>query len=198
MPPATREPASPPSVHRLKVTLRGVRPPIWRRLLVPSGVTLAKLHDILQRAMGWHDSHLHLFRTRDATYGDRIMLDDPDVRSERTSRLGVVAPTKGSKLWYDYDFGDGWEHEILVEAVVPPDAGARYPVCLGGRRACPPEDSGGVWGYADLIEIVGDPGHEDHAAMTEWLGRPLDPEAFDVEAVNRRLAALGRRLAASR
>lgn len=179
------------SVHQLKVTLLGLRPPIWRRIQVPSDVTLARLHDIIQDTMGWYDSHLHEFRIGGAAYGDPGLLEDMGVRSERTARLNQVAPEPGSKLAYLYDFGDSWEHAIVVEKVLPAETGVRYPVCLTGRRACPPEDCGGVWGYADLIEIMADPQHEEHESMMEWLGHPLDPERFDPAEVNRRLA--GRR-----
>ncbi len=185
---AKRTSATPASIHQLKVTLKGIRPPIWRRIQVPSDVTLAKLHGILQVTLGWHHSHLHQFRVGETTYGDRSVLEDVDIRSERTARLNHVAASKQSKLWYDYDFGDGWEHEIVVEAVLPPAPGVGYLVCLTGRRACPPEDCGGIWGYADMLEIIRTPAHDEHASMMEWLGGPFDPEAFDLVGVNRRLA----------
>jgi hypothetical protein len=186
---ATKRAAKTPnSIHQLKVTLLGMRPPIWRRIQVPSDVTLARLHDILQMTMGWHDSHLHQFRVGETTYGDPGILENLDVRNERTARLNQVAPGEKHKLYYEYDFGDGWEHEILVEKVLPPEPGVRYPLCLIGKRACPPEDCGGIWGYADLLEIIRDPEHDEHESMMEWLGGDFDPEAFDVEVINQRLA----------
>ncbi len=187
---AKRASATPTSVHQLKVTLLGIRPPIWRRIQVPSGVTLAKLHDIIQLGMGWHHSHLHQFQAGDTFYGDPTTLAELDVRSERSARLNQVAPSKGSRLRYEYDFGDSWEHEVLVEAVLPAGSGVRYPICLTGRRACPPEDCGGIWGYDELLAILRDPAHEEHESMVEWLGEPFDPEAFNLEEVNRRLAAV--------
>ena len=185
---AARAPAAPASVHQLKVTLRGIRPPIWRRLRVPSDATLAKLHGFLQAAMGWEDAHLHRFRVGGTSYGDRGVLGGVVDRGERTARLGQVAPSDQGTLRYDYDFGDGWEHLIVVEAVLVPEPGVRYPVCVAGKRACPPEDCGGPWGYGALLAAIGDPGHPAHADRLAWLGGRFDPEAFDIADVNRRLA----------
>ena len=190
MRPATCASVPPASIHQLKVTLQGVRPPIWRRLRVPSDVTLARLHAILQAAMGWEDAHLHRFRAGGTSYGDRGLLGGVVDRSERTARLGQVAPGAGSKLAYEYDFGDSWEHALVVEAVLPPEPGLRYPVCVAGKRACPPEDCGGAWGYGELLEVLRSPEHAEHASMVEWLGGPFDPEAFDLDEVNRRLAGV--------
>jgi hypothetical protein len=170
-------------IYRLKVTLRHIAPPIWRRIEVPADTRLPRLHRLLQMTMGWYDCHLHGFRTRSASYG----VPDPnfpgDMEDERKLRLGDVV-TEGEKLIYDYDFGDGWEHDILVEKVLAPEPGARYPRCLTGKRACPPEDCGGPYGYQRLLEILHDPKHEEHGEMSEWLGRPFDPEEFDVEDVD--------------
>ena len=139
----------------------------------------------------WYDCHLHEFHADGISYGDWSQLEEfDDVLNERTARLNQIAPPKGSKLSYQYDFGDDWQHDILVEAVLPPESGVRYPICLTGRRACPPEDCGGPWGYAELLEILRDPEHAEHESMSEWLGKPLDPDAFSVEQVNQRLAYL--------
>jgi pRiA4b ORF-3-like protein len=181
-------PTDPLSIHRIKVTLSGVRPPVWRRLLVPSDVTLLRLHRILQAAMGWDDAHLHRFRVGHASYGDRILLSEVSARAERTARLAEVAPALGDRLRYDYDFGDDWEHVVVVEAVLAPQPGVRYPSCVAGKRACPPEDCGGAWGYGTLLEALADPRHPAHAERLAWLGGALDPEAFDLAEVNRRLA----------
>ena len=185
---AKRASTPPASVHQLKVTLQGVRPPIWRRLRVPSDVTLVTLHRILQVAMGWEDGHLHRFRVGAASYGDRGLLGDVVDRSERTARLDQVASSEQRKFCYEYDFGDGWEHSIVVEAVLPPEVGVRYPVCLAGKRACPPEDCGGPWGYGELLDAIGNPLHPAHADRLAWPGGRFDPEAFDAAGVNRRLA----------
>lgn len=179
-------PATPGQVYQLKVTLCNARPPIWRRIQVPSDITLGKLHRILQAAMGWTDSHLHRFEVKGVSFG----APDPELEfeSERRAKLNEVAPAEGSKFRYEYDFGDSWLHDIVVEKVLPADPNVRYPVCIKGKRACPPEDCGGVWGYEELLETLRDPNHPDHEEMKEWLGdEEFDPEAFDPEEVNREL-----------
>ena len=180
----------PTSVHQLKVTLRDIQPPIWRRIVVPSDFTLAELHDVLQAVMGWHHSHLHDFRVGKVTYGDPDLLQDLADRDEREARLGEIAPKPGKRFLYTYDFGDNWELDILVEAVGPPEPRTRYPSCLAGERAGPPDDSGGVWRYAYLVEAMADPDSPDREELEEfleWLDEPFDPEAFDLKAVNQRL-----------
>lgn len=190
---AIRRSASAPaaSVHRLKVTLRGSKPPIWRRIVVPSDITLGHLHGILQDTMGWDDSHLHEFTIDDISYADPDMVEDFD-EDETQTLLADVAPTPGKRFRYMYDFGDSWDHEILVEAVSAPDPGMTYPACLTGKRACPPDDVGGIWRYNYLVSVMADPNHPDYKETKEWLdewwGEPLDPEAIDLAAINQRLA----------
>jgi hypothetical protein len=175
------------SILQLKVVLRGTRPPIWRCVLVPSAVTLARLHDILQTVMGWTDSHLHEFRAGDARYGtpDPDWGEDDEVTPERRVRLGQILQRPKDRLVYEYDFGDDWQHDVLLEAVHPPDKGMKYPYVLAGKRACPPEDVGGVWGYADFLKIIGNPKHPEHEDTLAWCGGSFDSEAFDVAAINR-------------
>jgi hypothetical protein len=154
------------TVHTIKVTLAGSQPPIWRRLQVPSTVTLRASHDVLQAAFGWEDYHMWVFETPLGRYGlpDR----DLEISSAAAKRLGQVAPRKGDRLGYTYDFGDDWEHIIVVEAISNPEPGIAYPRCLTGRRACPPEDCGGIWGYDYLIEILTDPGTKN--TKNGWNG----------------------------
>ncbi len=177
-------------IYQLKVTLKGSKPPIWRRIQVPSDTRLGKLHRILQVVMGWTDSHLHQFIVGQTYYG----VPDPDfgtdVRSERTVPLNRVLQEPKDKIVYEYDFGDSWEHEVLLEKVLPPDPETRYPMCLTGKRACPPEDCGGIWGYAEFLEAIRSPEHEEHESMLEWIGGSFDPEEFDVDDVNAGLAAI--------
>jgi len=179
-------------IYQIKVTLKGCKPPIWRRLLVPSDVTLADLHQIIQAAMGWWDYHLHQFNIGGIFYGE----PHPDyggwikMRDEQEFRLNQVVPGAKSRFTYEYDFGDSWVHMILVEKVLPPEPGQAYPVCIEGRRARPPEDVGGVWGYADFLEAIQDPEHPEHEAYLEWVGGEFDPEAFDLDEVNAALRAL--------
>lgn len=188
--PTTKSPA-PPKIYQIKVTLLGSKPPIWRRLLVPAALTLEQLHSVIQIAMGWQDCHLHEFRIGRVRYSlpDPVEIDmDVDTTNERSVRVFSVLGKVGAKAIYTYDFGDGWEHSLMVEKVLPPDPALAYPLCTGGKRHCPPEDCGGVWGYDNLLNAIRDPDHEDHEQMQEWLGEGLDPEAFSVEEVNQRLA----------
>lgn len=173
------------TVYQLKVSLRGTRPPIWRRLQVPSGATLQRLHHILQVAMGWTDSHLHQFEAGQTFYGKPDREFGLEVRDERKVRLCEVLRRPKAQMVYEYDFGDGWEHDVVLEAVVPAVPGARYPIVLGGKRRCPPEDVGGVWGYYHFLEALGDPKHPEHRDMRDWWGGAFDPDAFDVQEVNR-------------
>ncbi|HWG99566.1 MAG TPA: plasmid pRiA4b ORF-3 family protein [Pilimelia sp.] len=180
----------PRQIFQLRVALRDVSPPVWRRLLVPGGYTLDRLHRAIQYAMGWHNCHLHSFDIDGAQYGE----PDPDgelaLRDEIDYRLDAVVG-KGSRFLYTYDFGDWWEHDVVVEDVFAAEPDEAYPTCADGERACPPEDVGGAYGYAQFRTALVDPEHPEHAAMREWLGRPFDPEAFDVS----RAATLLRRLA---
>lgn len=170
-------------IYQIKITLKYIRPPIWRRIQVPADTRLGKLHDILQITMGWSDSHLHQFIVGREYYG----VPDPhfpgSTRSERNVRLDQVA-NEGDTILYEYDFGDGWAHALKIEKTLPVQAGTRYPVCLAGKRACPPEDCGGVPGYEHMLEILSDPRHEEYEEMCEWLGGEFDLEVFDVKGVN--------------
>jgi hypothetical protein len=176
-------------VYQLLVTLRRSDQPIWRRIEVRGSTTLARLHTVLQIVMGWTDSHIHEFVVGEVRYGVPIMEWPPEerARNERRFRLDQIVATAGDRFVYDYDFGDAWHLDVLVEAVLLPAPGARYPRCLAGARACPPEDVGGIPGYADFLVALGDPSHYEHEMWTEWIGGSFDPEAFDREAVNRRL-----------
>ncbi|MEA2010228.1 MAG: plasmid pRiA4b ORF-3 family protein [Actinomycetota bacterium] len=169
------------TVHQLKITLGGIRPPIWRRIEVASDLTLGELSGILEAAMGWYGDHLHAFDVD----GTRYETHKPHFESfgldESKHCLGTVLSSVGSKMRFDYDFGDGWEHNVVVEAINPPDGEATYPRCIKGKRACPPEDCGGPWGYADLLEVIADPKHPDHEERREWLPLDFDPEWFDLE-----------------
>lgn len=177
-------------IYQLKVTLGEIEPPIWRRVLTPGGYTLDRVHRVIQYAMGWQDYHLHSYEIDGVQYGE----PDPDgelaLRDELDVRLDSVA-SKGSRLTYIYDFGDWWEHEVLVEDVFPAEPDEQYPICTDGERACPPEDVGGAHGYAVLLEAINDVRHPEYRHMREWLGRVFDPETFiptHVTTLLRRLA----------
>ena len=170
------------TVRQLKVTLRQVRPPVWRRLLIDSSWTLAKLSGALETAMGWYGGHLHAFDSDGVMYGQ---LDpDWDVRDVRKVRVGDLLAGVGSKMRWDYDFGDGWEHDVVVEAIVDRDPKLRYPHCVAGRRACPPDDCGGPYGYAEMLEALGDTGHPRHEETAEWMSPRFDPAYFNAREIN--------------
>jgi hypothetical protein len=178
-------------IYQVKITLRGVsKPPVWRRVAVPADITLDLLHDLILRVMGWEGGHLHMFSTGGAEYGP------PDTGlghgNDAAVRLLELLSGPGGKLRYTYDFGDDWEHDVVLEEILPASPGTTYPRCLAGKGACPPEDCGGVWGYADLKEILADPGHEQHQDMLDWLGLDsgddFDPKAFSADHVNDRLS----------
>ncbi len=177
------------NIHQIKVTLKHIRPPVWRRLQVPADIKLGRLHVILQLAMGWYDSHLHAFRAGHTSYGVSDPDSPNDMKNERNVRLDKIAGA-GDVLIYEYDFGDGWEHEIKIEKILPAEKGKHYPLCLAGKRACPPEDCGGPWGYERLLEVLADPKHEEHEEMLEWIGGAFDPEAFDLDEVNQALRGI--------
>jgi Plasmid pRiA4b ORF-3-like protein len=177
-------------VYQFKVTLLGAKPPIWRRILVPDG-TLDNLHEHIQTAMGWTNSHLHQFMIDGDRYGDPELLEDDleyafiDSTKTRLSKLFAERPLP-FRFQYEYDFGDSWEHAIEFEGTVPAQTGTKYPSCLEGKRACPPEDVGGVWGYEEFLKAIRDPKHEEHESYLEWVGGEFDPDAFDaVEATQR-------------
>ncbi|WP_420457006.1 plasmid pRiA4b ORF-3 family protein [Rubrivirga sp.] len=178
-----------PRAFRLRVDLVDSDPPIWRTHSVPAGLPLDRLHGVLQTAMGWTNSHLHRFETEEGvSYQHPFGMALEGDEDERGVRLDTLLVEPGDALLYEYDFGDGWEHAVVLEAVDPD--GPDRAVCLDGENAGPPEDSGGTWRYNEIRPAFTAPGHEEHAELMEWIG-PFDPDAFDVAAVNRALA--GRR-----
>ena len=187
------------TIFEIKIQLNGVsKPPVHRTVQVASDTNLYLMHGILQGAMGWSNYHLHNFyapRTG-AFYG----LPDPegysDDEEERTVILSDVCSKEGDYLKYEYDFGDSWEHELLLEKILPPEDGAIYPRVIKGKRACPPEDCGGVWGYQELLALLQDPKSaesEENAEILDWLGDDFDPEEFDQAAINEQLIQRAKR-----
>ena len=175
-------------IYQIKVTLQGSLPPIWRRIQVRSSTRLHRLHEIIQVVMGWENAHLHQFIVGDTYYGMREWFpDEPEVNDETGFSLGRITRTVGTVFLYEYDFGDSWQHELLVEGIASPEKGIGYPVCTAGARACPPEDVGGVWGYEEFLDAIADPAHSEHDGYLEWIGDRFDPDAFDLAEVNARL-----------
>ena len=186
-----KRPAGEGLVYQVKVTLESSKPPIWRRLLVAADTTLGGFHDILQVAMGWHNGHMHAFQIDHQYYGNKGPYGLDDVLDEDEVKLGQVVTGAKFKFRYQYDFGDSWTHLILVEKVLEPDSTLAVPSCVKGKRACPPEDCGGIWGYAELLKKLADPAHSEHDEMVEWLDEDFDPEGFDLEAINKQLKRFG-------
>lgn len=177
---------TPATTLQLHIELRHLKPKIWRRVLVPDTITLARLHNVIQAAFQWDDDHLHEFKTAGQRYGvSHPDYDAPgDVKSEQTQLLKAIAPAR--TIDYAYDFGDDWQLRIKVEKELPP-TDRKLPLCIAGANAAPPEDSGGVPGYVALVEIMADPTHPEHQAMAEWIDGDWDAAAFDIEHVNSRL-----------
>ena len=184
-------------IYRLKITLRGSRPPIWRRVEVDGNISLGELHEVIQVVMGWEDAHLHQFIVDDVYYstpyigpeGWGVMMME-DVRDANEISLQQVAVEVGAQFVYEYDFGDSWEHVIRVEQIKAPEVEVFYPICLTGKRAGPPEDVGGVWGYEEFLSALENKNHPEHEMYSEWIEESFDPEHFDLEESNRILSFL--------
>jgi len=177
-------------IYVLKITLADVSPPVWRRVAVPAAYTLDRVHRVIQLAMGWQDCHLHSFVVGGTQYGQ----PDPDglldLRDELDYRLDAVV-AKDDRFVYTYDFGDWWEHHVVVESVLLAEPDGRYPACLAGEGACPPEDVGGVYGFERFLAAYLDPAHPRHREMVDWIGRPWGVGDFEPD----RATALMRRMA---
>ena len=169
---------------QIKVTLNGAKPPIWRRLLVPGSLSLKRLHDVLQVAVGWTDSHLHQFVARGTRYGRPDPGFGKGCVNEKGVRLDEVLRAEKDAMTYEYDFGDGWQHKIVLEKILGSAVDGVAPSCTAGAGACPPEDCGGVWGYAELLKIISDSSHPEHEEKLEWLGDQFEPERFDIAEIN--------------
>jgi len=181
---------APTTIYQLKIVLNDVDPPVWRRFQV-GDCSLAELHHVIQACMGWSNSHLYAFEVDGVEYSDPEMGDDMDCRDSRSRNLSQLASQGPSSFTYQYDFGDNWEHVVEIEKTLPPEPKAKYPRCIEGEHACPPEDCGGSYGYEEFLEAIRDPHHDEHEEMLEWVGGKFDPEAFDINWVDRELQRLG-------
>lgn len=167
----------------MRIQLNDVDPVVWRRLLVPGAVRMGKLANILLAAMGWSNSHLHAFTVGEARYG--MNYDDyPEDEIDEKSVTVLQALRDERRFTFDYDFGDSWEHEVVIEELTWSSLGLKYGVCLDGANACPPDDVGGTWGYGEFLNAITDPSHEQHGSYLEWIGEPFDPTQFDLGDVN--------------
>ena len=191
-----KEPAA-SQLYELKISLQGARPPVWRRVRVPGKTSLAKLHTIIQLAMGWTNSHLHQFMIDKTCYSlphedDTWRTSQP--KDERKFTLDQLQDKIEAGFHYIYDFGDDWMHQVKVEKILPAGEGKSYPQLLAGKRACPPEDCGGIPGYMDMLNTLSNPDDERYEEIMEWLGGEFDPARFDkdaIETINRLLRKLG-------
>lgn len=174
-------------LHQLKITLCDCKPAIWRRVVVRSDMKLDRLHRVFQTSMGWTNSHLHQFIKDEVYYGQPDQewdAEETKMLNEKHYTVADLAPAVKARFTYEYDFGDCWQHEVVLEEIVPPDAEFKHPRCLDGANACPPEDCGGSDGYASFLHIMANPKHEEHKFMKRWIGGKWDAALFDVEHVN--------------
>ncbi|MEI6650246.1 MAG: plasmid pRiA4b ORF-3 family protein [Candidatus Moraniibacteriota bacterium] len=179
------------NVYQFKILLAGSKPPIWRRILVPEKYSFWDLHVAIQDAMGWMDCHLHEFQTIRKNHGDERTIgipnpdnDDDDIEPGWNEMISDVFPEE-IKMRYVYDFGDYWVHSVALEKILPKEVGVEYPICTAGRMACPFEDSGALWGYYDMLEILKHPKHPEYKDTVEWIGDDqYDPEEFDLKEVS--------------
>ncbi|HOE39131.1 MAG TPA: plasmid pRiA4b ORF-3 family protein [Bacteroidales bacterium] len=175
-------------IFQIQIALKGFRPKIWRRILVPENVLLPDFHKIIQTTMGWTNSHLHHFVKGRSYYVHKTEDDDfwgnnSDIDYAKIKISDLLSFEK-DKIIYEYDFGDDWEHDIVLEKILPYDNKLVYPICVKGKMNCPPEGCGGVLGYAYMLEVIKDPEHEDYEELRDWLGEEFDPEFFDIDTVN--------------
>jgi hypothetical protein len=182
------------TTYQIQIALKGSKPKIWRRVLIPSDMLLSDFHYVIQVVMGWTNSHLHEFIHHGISYTEPHdeMLDDLDAVDYTEIRTSDLLEKEKDTFIYEYDFGDSWEHQIVLEKVLPATGDTQLPVCLEGKMNCPPEDCGGVWGYAELVEILKQPEHEEYESYIEWLDGEFDPEYFDKDAVNQALRGMRR------
>lgn len=180
-------------IFQIRISLIGSQPPIWRRVLVSSSTDFPKLHEIIQVVMGWTDSHLHQFLVNDKRYG----VPDPDWNdgtiTEDGVRIGSLLKNPKDHIIYEYDFGDGWEHRLELEKILPFSTSAKIPSCIAGENSCPPEDVGGVWGYSEFLEAYTDSHHPEHENMKEWIGEEFDPTEFELDVINQVLTRISNR-----
>lgn len=180
------------TVYQLKIVLANIRPPIWRRVQVQN-CNLTKLEAVIQCAMGWYGGHLWTFEIDGEQYGDDPWEEtdlDMEMLSAKALKLSLLVEGGITKFKYIYDFGDYWEHTVTIEKTLDADPTAKYPHCKTGKRACPPEDCGGPWGYNDFLAAISDPSHKQHDELLNWVGGEFDSENLDLVAVNQRLAAI--------
>ncbi|GER08830.1 hypothetical protein GCM10007972_24790 [Iodidimonas muriae] len=181
-------------ILQIKITLLHLKPVVWRRVLVPAGLSLKRLHDTIQAAMGWYDQHMYEFHVGERRYGARDFDDglDPGVADANNVKLSSLVANGVERFLYVYDFGDDWRHEIVIEAAKAAEPGIDYPIFVDGERRCPPEDCGGPPGFEALLEAISDPDHPDHEDVLDWLGEPYDPDDIERYIIDAQLSRIAR------
>ena len=173
-------------IYQIQIVLVNTKPKIWRRLLVNSDILLVDFHRIIQTSMGWTNSHLHQFNNGLTSYSPEEF-EVEDTNDSRKVKLKTILKKEGSKILYEYDFGDGWIHDIILEKIINEEDKGQIPMCIKGKGNCPPEDCGGPFGYMELLKTISNPKHEDYESMMEWLGGEFDPDFFDLNQINQQL-----------
>jgi len=187
----TKHPKIQDRIYQIKVGLLEVSPLVWRRFLIPSRVSLHRLHLVLQDVIGWQNYHLYRFQIGSNEYGVPDLdkdFSESDFKDSKRAKLGKLVKGKNEIFIYQYDFGDGWEHQLLIEDIFIRDLEKQYPICLEGENSGPPEDSGGPHGYAEMMEITRNPTHPEYQDVKIWLGKGFNPRKFDLKSVNKRLS----------
>jgi hypothetical protein len=178
-------------IFQIQIVLRGSKPKIWRRVLIPSDMSLADFHEVIQTSMGWENSHLHYFEKNNTFYTLKIegddFLDENNKIDYRDLTVADLLTKKHDRITYEYDYGDRWEHDIFLEDITTVNPQIKYPVCIEGKMSCPPEDCGGINGYHDILFILKNPQHKYYENYKDWLDERFDPEYFNIDEVNRRL-----------
>lgn len=179
-------------VYQFKITLNNSKPPIWRRIVVPSDYSFWDLHVAIQNCMGWYGYHLHIFEMINPALNRKVEIGIPEqengvfyriVLPEVKEQISKYFNENNRNARYEYDFGDSWIHTIKLEKILPASPEEKYPKCIKGKMACPPEDCGGIWGYHNMLSILSDPKNEEYDETIEWLGTDFNPEKFDPDAV---------------
>lgn len=175
-------------IFQIQISLRGFRPKIWRRVLVSENLLLSDFHKIIQTTMGWTNLHFHHFIKNRTYYSpkmeDDAFWDNSQYIDYKKMKIVDLLKVEKDKVIYEYDFGDSWEHDIVLEKILPHDSKLVYPLCIKGKMNCPPEDCGGIYGYANMLEIIKNPKHKNYEEFIEWLGEEFDPEYFNINEVN--------------
>lgn len=189
----SKKPSAPQGIYQLHVALQDITPVVWRRLWIPGNLKLSKLDRVIQEAFGWTNSHLHEFRIGAERYGMTEIEDidaDEELKNDKKFTLTQVLSDTTKKFEYEYDFGDGWRHQVVVEGIMAPTPYNDWPLCLTGENACPPEDVGGPGGFEGFVQSMADTEDDDHFENWTWYGGPFDPKGFDVNTTNARIRHL--------